>query len=70
MPTDFYAKTPIKIDLGIFSKAQCVKFSRIAREIHAPNRPLASQNLMALMAYHDLKPGRLNDLEDPWEMCW
>jgi len=38
MPTDFYAKTPMKIAGGIFAKAQCVKFSRIAREIHAANR--------------------------------
>jgi len=38
MPTDFYAKTPMKTAGGIFATAQCVKFSRIAREIHAPNR--------------------------------
>jgi len=44
MPTDFSRKMPMKTAQGLFATAQCVKFSRIAREIHAPNRHWAQLN--------------------------
>jgi hypothetical protein len=45
VPTGFSRQMPIKPRVNFLAKAFCVKFSRGAREIHAPNS-LAGQNLI------------------------
>jgi hypothetical protein len=51
MPTDIHAKKPMKTAGGFFTVAQCVKFSRISREIHAPGRLWTNANLMVYSLY-------------------